>query len=398
MEVFGWLTQRIATGTAILLGVAMTVVITLNATVTARADTGWPFGVGVGAAICAVALLRRRNPAWAVAAGLAIFAATGLAVALGAAAVGPMFGGGLAGLLVLGTAAVRTQPPWLAAVIGVVGTVVIGVCETAGPDGFLDSRTGWAILGMTCWSGAIAAGVYLRYLDFLHRQTVETVRQEERLDLARELHDVVAHHVTGIVVQAQAARFAGQDNADTLLSALSSIETAGTDTLASIRQLVGLLRDPEDPGAAQSVREPISRMVERFAQHGPVVDLRMSESLSHGQPALQPDGWPPEVASTTYRVIQESLTNIARHAPDATAVAITITGDERQVNIEITDDAPAAPARHAWPGSGYGLVGMRERVEALGGKLRAGPLPGVGWAVQASLPAPRKPVPAPGRP
>ncbi len=398
MEVFGWLTQRIATGTAILLGVAMTVVITLNAMVTSRADTGWPFGVVVGVLICATALLRRRNPAWTVAAGLAVFAATGVAVALGAAPVGPMFGGGLAGLLVLGAAAVRTQPPWLATVIGVAGTVVIGVCETAGPDGFLDSRTGWAILGTTCWSGALAAGVYLRYVDFLHRQTVEMVRQEERLDLARELHDVVAHHVTGMVVQAQAARFAGRDNADTLLSALSSIEAAGTDTLASIRQLVGLLRDPEDSSSAQGAQEPISRMVERFAKHGPAVDLRLPDSLSHGLSHGQLDGWPPEVASTTYRVVQESLTNIARHAPDATAVAITITSDARQVNIEITDDAPAAPARHPWPGSGYGLVGMRERVEALGGKLRAGPLPGVGWAVQASLPAPREPVPAPGRP
>lgn len=394
MEVFGWLTQRIATGTAILLGVAMTAVITFNAMVSSRADAGWPFGVGVGVLICATAMLRRRNPAGAVGAGLAIFAATGLAVALGAAAVGPMFGGGLAGLLVLGAAAVRTQPPWLATVIGVAGTVVIGVCETAGPDGFLDSRTGWAILGTTCWSGALAAGIYLRYLDFLHRQTVETVRQEERLDLARELHDVVAHHVTGMVVQAQAARFAGRDNADTLLSALSSIETAGTDTLASIRQLVGLLRDPEDAGSVQAAQEPIGRLVERFALHGPAVDLRLPDSLSHGQP----DGWPPEVASTTYRVIQESLTNIARHAPDAKAVAITITTDARQVNIEITDDAPAAQARHHWSGSGYGLVGMRERVEALGGKLRAGPLPGVGWAVQASLPAPRKHVPASGRP
>jgi signal transduction histidine kinase len=391
MDVFGWLTQRIATGTAILLGVAMTGVITLNAMVTSRADAGWPFGLGVGVLICATALLlRRRNPALAVGAGLAVFAATGLAVALGADPVGPLYGGGLAGLLVLGAGAVRTQPPWLATVMGVAGTVVIGVGETAGPDGFFDSRTGWAIVGMTCWSGALAVGIYLRYLDFLHRQTVETVRQEERIDLARELHDVVAHHVTGMVVQAQAARFAGRDNADTLLSALSTIETAGTDTLAAIRQLVGLLRDPEDSGSVQAAQEPISRMVERFARHGPAVNLRL--------PTGQPDDWPPEVASTTYRVIQESLTNIARHAPGAKAVAITITSDARQVNIEITDDAPATSARHPWPGSGYGLVGMRERVEALGGKLRAGPLPGVGWAVRASLPALRKPVTAPGRP
>jgi signal transduction histidine kinase len=92
-----------------------------------------------------------------------------------------------------------------------------------------------------------------------------------------------------------------------------------------------------------------------------------------------------------YRIVQEALTNIARHAPGARSVVVTVTHDPRQVMVEVTDDAPAS--RHHRPGGGYGLVGMRERVEALDGKLRAGPLPGAGWAVQASLP-----VPAHGRP
>jgi signal transduction histidine kinase len=385
VEVFGRLAQLIGTWTEIVLGAAMAGLVIFNAAIISRADSGWPFALGVGVVICVTALLRRRNPAWAAGAGLAVVVVAGLEVALGGSAVGPLLGGGLAGLLVLGACAVRTQPPWLAALIGVAGTVVIGLSETAGPDGFFDNRTYWAVTAMTCWSAALAVGIYQRYLDFLHQQTVDRVRKEERLELARELHDVVAHHVTGMVVQAQAAQFAGRNSADSMLSALSDIETAGADTLAAIRQLVGLLRDPDDSDGVPAP-EPISQLIERFAGHGPAVDLRLPAGPSAW-------GWPPEVASTVYRVIQESLTNIARHAPGASAVAVTVTCDTSQVNVEVTDDAPAAHARHHWPASGYGLVGMRERVEALGGKLRAGPLPGVGWMVRASLP-----VAAPGQP
>jgi signal transduction histidine kinase len=116
--------------------------------------------------------------------------------------------------------------------------------------------------------------------------------------------------------------------------------------------------------------------VERFARHGPAVDLRLPAGLAAS-------GWPPEVASTVYRIVQEALTNIARHAPGARTVTVTVTHDPRRVSVEIADDAPATAFR---PGSGYGLVGMRERVEALGGKLHTGPQPGAGWAVRASLP------------
>lgn len=380
------LAWRIGTGADVALGVAMATAIAFNALITARADRGWPFGLVVGIVICAAALVRGRNRARAVVTGLALFAAAGLAVALGTDSLGPLFGGGLVGVLVLGAAAVRTLPPRSAAIIGVAGTTVIAASETAGPDGLFDHRTVWALAGATLWSAALAVGLYLRYLDFLHRQTLEAVRRGERLELARELHDVVAHHVTGIVVQAQAARFAGREDPEPLTSALGSIETAGTETLAAIRQLVGLLRDPDDTGGISPGPGPISQLVERFARHGPAVDLQLPADLPVSD-------WPPEVASTMYRIVQEALTNIARHAPGARSVTVTVTHDPRQVRIEITDDAPATASRHPRPGSGYGLVGMRERVEALGGRLRAGPRPGAGWAVQASLP-----IPAQGQP
>jgi signal transduction histidine kinase len=292
---------------------------------------------------------------------------------------GPLLGGGLIIMVVLGGAAVRTLPPLRAAVIGVVGTVVIAVGETAGPDGLFDHRTLWAAAGATIWSAGVAVGLYLRYLDFLQRQNLEAARRDERLELARELHDVVAHHVTGIVVQAQAARFTGCEHPDRLISTLGSIESAGTDTLAAIRQLVGLLRYPDEGAGFSPGPEAISELVDRFARHGPAVDLRLPDGL----PA---SGWPPEVVSTVYRVVQEALTNVARHAPGARSVTVSVTHGPRQVRVEVTDDAPAA--RRTRLGGGYGLMGMGERVAALGGKVSAGPLPGAGWAVEASLPIP----------
>jgi signal transduction histidine kinase len=373
------LARRIGTGGDVALGVLMAAVIALNTLVTARTSSAWPFGFGVGVAICATALLRGRNRAWAAVTGLALFAVTGLATALGAIPPGPFFGGGLVGLAVLGGAAVRTLPPRPAAIIGVVGTGVVAVSETAGPDGLFDHRALYALTGATFWSLALAVGLYLRYLDFMHRQTLEGARRAERLELARELHDVVAHHVTGMVVQAQAARFAGGTDPQPLICALGGIETAGGETLAAIRQLVGLLRDPDDADGVSASPEPIGALVERFARHGPSVDLR----LPADPPAC---GWPPEVASTLYRIVQEALTNIARHAPGASSAAVIVSHDPGQVRIEVTDDAPAS--RPARPGGGYGLAGMRERVEALGGTLEAGPLPGAGWAVRASLPVP----------
>ena len=380
--------RRAGTGADAALGAAMAMAITLNALLHAKADLSWLFGLGVGIVICAAALLRGRNRARAVTSGLILFAVAGLAVAFGTMPpVGPFFGGGLVGLAVLGGAAARTLPARQAVIIGATGTVLIAASETAGPDGLFDHRALYALSGATFWFAALGVGLYLRYLDFLHHERLKAVRQDERLDLARELHDVVAHHVTGIVVQAQAARFTGGDHPERLTMALGSIEGAGLDTLAALRQLVGLLRDTSDAPARTPGPEPISRLVERFAEHGPAVELRLPDGL----PAAS---WPPEVASTVYRIVQEALTNIARHAPDARRVAVTVTSDLAQVRVEITDDAPGPASRtkpSSRPAGGYGLTGMRERVEALGGMLRAGPRPEAGWAVQASLPVPGPP-------
>jgi signal transduction histidine kinase len=110
-------------------------------------------------------------------------------------------------------------------------------------------------------------------------------------------------------------------------------------------------------------------------------------SLPDGGPA-----WPPEVTTTVYRVVQEALTNITRHAPHAGAVTVSVSNVPAGVTVEVSDDAPHAPALQPMlhptrqVGGGYGLIGMRERVETLGGTLEAGPRPGRGWTVRATLP------------
>jgi signal transduction histidine kinase len=139
-----------------------------------------------------------------------------------------------------------------------------------------------------------------------------------------------------------------------------------------MRRVVGLLRDNDDVVSVAPGPEPLGELVSRFT--GPAVRLRLPNGETR---------WPPEVASTVYRVVQESLTNVARHAPRARSVSVTVAQDGRTVTVEVADDAPPAPAQYHR--RGYGLVGMRERVEALGGTLYAGPGESAGWMVRAVL-------------
>jgi signal transduction histidine kinase len=334
----------------------------------------WPFDAGIGAVICAAALLRARNRGWAAVFGLAVFGLGEIASLMWRLTPAQLLVAPLIGLTVLAGSQARWLPVRSAVIVTAAGACVVAAAETSHGASF-DPKALYALFGAVVWTAGAAVGVWLRYLDQRRLAALEAIRRNERLDLARELHDVVAHHVTGIVVQAQAARFAGQAHSGTL----AGIESAGLDTLAAIRRLVGLLRDPDDTGSVSSVPEPIDQLVERFARHGPAVDLRIPSDLA-------PTAWPPEVASTVYRIVQESLTNVARHAPDAVSVIVTIRHDPEEVSIEVTDNAPAATHRASRPGGGYGLIGMRERVEALGGRLQVGPMGDAGWAVLASVP------------
>jgi signal transduction histidine kinase len=325
----------------------------------------WPVALAAGVVVCGLALVRGWNLTWTAAAGLVVWGLAAAFAARWSLPAQPVLGPA-AGLAVLGGAAVRALPAARAAAIALAGAGVVAAGRAADSPGAVEAQ---ALIGVLAWTAVVATGLWLRYQEEQRQAAVDAVRREVRLDLARELHDVVAHHVTGLVVQTQAARLiAGRPETAApgdVGPALAGIETAGAAALAALRRVVGLLRDSGEGSSVRPGPEELAELAARFAGHGPPVDLR----LPNGPPD---PGWPPELCSTVYRVVQEALTNAVRHAAGASLVTVTVRHDPRQVTVEITDDGPAATTATARPG-GYGLIGMRERVEALGGRLQAGP-------------------------
>jgi signal transduction histidine kinase len=353
-----------------------------TAVVAARPDGGnWPFELAVGLIVGGLALLRGRGRVLAATAGLTVCLAADVAADAARLPSQPGVAATL-GLLVLGAAALRVAAARPAAAIAAAGAAVLVAGRVSVRREYILPL---AFLGLLAWGGALGVGLWLRFVDARHQLAVDAARRDERLELARELHDVVAHHVAGIVVQAQAARLVAARRPETLEPTLAGIESAGTDALGAMRRVVGLLRDAGDPGDAGGVThgpEEVAGLVARFAGHGPPVQLLLPDD---GQ-----GSWPPEVASTVYRVVQEALTNVVLHAPEAAAVTVIVENGPSGVTVEVIDDGRAGPAAPSWlaRGGGYGLVGMRERVEALGGRLHAGPGPAGGWAVRALVPLP----------
>ncbi|MEV0622971.1 histidine kinase [Nonomuraea sp. NPDC050404] len=329
----------------------------------------WVFGGAAGAVVCALALVRRVARFWTAVAGLVVAVAAIVVARLAGLPAEP--GPGIAlGLAVLIGSAVRSLP-----VVPAAGVATAGLAVAFGSSLSGSTHNSVVLLNGGAWFAAVAAGLGPRLLAARRHAAAERVRRHERLELARELHDVVAHHVTCVVLQAQAARLVSGKHPDRVPGSLADIEAAGADALAATRRVVGLLRER---GGAPPGIERLDELVGRF--NGPPVTLLLPD----GEPV-----WPSEVAGTVYRIVQESLTNVARHAPHAGSVTVRVTQGNRELSVEVTDDArplPSAPRRRARKARGYGLVGMRERVEALGGTLSAGPRGEGGWTVLAGLP------------
>lgn len=227
---------------------------------------------------------------------------------------------------------------------------------------------------------AVAVGLYFRARDSERTKVVEAAvtdaQTSERMALARELHDVVAHHVTGIVVQAQAAKMMGGQNPALAMEALGRIEEAGTEALVAMRRLVRSMRSHADSTeqATTDLDADLRRLAEA-AHHGVPTELDLR---------IPPD-IPQEVARSALRLVQESLTNVGKHATGATRVLVLAEVVDGELHIRVSDDGRNEDGRPAGGSGGYGLVGMRERVALLHGRLSAGAVDG-GWLVEVWLP------------
>ncbi|MEU5469774.1 sensor histidine kinase [Streptomyces lydicus] len=233
---------------------------------------------------------------------------------------------------------------------------------------------------------ATGIGLYLRSLDNRRAHAVVSARREQRLEVARDLHDFVAHEVTGIVLEAQAAQL-GDASPEETRALLQRIEKAGLRALDSMDQTVTTLREAdgrkwgEPPPTRLYGLADLPELVGRFSSMAAAeVALSLEDEVAGTLSR--------EAEDTAYRVVLEALTNVRRHAPQAGRVEVFAgrTAD-RAVEIAVADDAgPGAPAGTR-QGGGTGLAGLEERVGALGGRLEAGPH-GPGWRVRCLLPAP----------
>ena len=359
-------------------------------------------------------LVRRRRPR------AALTAAGGLLLLAAALRLDSSVGvTTLAVLLVTSLAAdARLRPvPVFLALAGVVNTVTVLDAQRLGqplqPAAFIFGTVGSAL--------SVGLGTLLRRyratLDELAGRNAELERlrileaqravADERTRIARELHDVVAHHVSAIAVRAQAAAHVQARRPEEAGAALAYVTGAAGETLTALRRMVGVLRTSTDEstagggagpgdlgGAAGLAPQPglaqLPALLERMRATG--MDVTLHED---GEPAAAA-ALPADAQLAVYRIVQESLTNALRHAPGA-PVEVRLGWTDRRLSITVTNGAasaadPASPAR-ADDGSplaagGHGLVGMRERLAAYDGTLRVGPLPGGSWRVAADLPVP----------
>ncbi|MGK2950612.1 MAG: sensor histidine kinase [Acidimicrobiales bacterium] len=235
-----------------------------------------------------------------------------------------------------------------------------------------DTVGGAVVLLLAC-----AIGFAVRYAGELRAEEVAGLRSREREELARELHDTVAHHVSAIAVRAQAGRVVAATRPDAAIDALLVIEEEATRALEEMRSMVGTLRQggPADLRPQQGVRD-LHRLEQRGGAPGPRVLVSTAGELDELRPAVD---------AACFRLAQEAVTNALRHAREASEVQVRVDADDDHVRVTIVDDGrPSGPSTASSPG--FGLVGMAERAKLLGGTFTAGPHPGGGWTVAATLP------------
>lgn len=206
----------------------------------------------------------------------------------------------------------------------------------------------------------------------------------ERTRIAREMHDIVAHSLSVIIAQADGGRYAASTDPEAAGRALGTVAETGRAALADMRRLLGVLRDPaggDAPTSAPYTPQPAEQDIEQLVETVRSSGVRAS-LVRMGTPRPLPPG----IGLTVYRICQEALTNVLKHAGPDPTVTVLVQWRPASLTLEVSDDGRGAAADS--DGAGHGLVGMRERASVAGGTVTAGPRPGGGFRVRAELPLP----------
>ena len=351
-------------------------------------DSWWPGMIVTGIAI--LALLWRRDHPRAVTAvtGAAAIAVAGLGYIPSMLLIGPA----MVALFSLATRTDRRTANTFALVIValLVATALISgpaqeqiVLKTVGPAAWLFLPVA---LGTTRRMGLEYVTLIRSRAEHAERTREQEARHrvaEERMRIARDLHDVVAHHLALANAQAGTAAHIARTHPDKAREILHELTSTTSAALRELKATVGLLRAADDPDAPTGPAPGLAQLpelAESFASSGLVVEVGTAGS---------PRALDPGVDLTAYRIVQEALTNVQKHAATG-AARVGLAYAEDRITVTVTDEATARRSQGAAsassPGGGFGLIGMRERAHSVGGRLRAGPRPEGGFQVAAELP------------
>ncbi|MFE2275814.1 sensor histidine kinase [Streptomyces sp. NPDC059454] len=360
-------------------------------------DPGFAFLIALAQAGAMVCALWRPIPAWWMSTAAMLVGA--FAVRAVMAADGDKFtwpwsaAGIIAHLLVLLLLALRARTRVAVEALALTALATYAVQGLVGATNY--QPTGQ--LAVILFTVAVVLGSALRgrreARAELGRQTTLTAEErarrtllEERSRIARELHDVVAHHMSVISIQAQVAPHLVQDPPDELKENLAGIRQNAVEALTELRRVLDVLRSEHPaPGERADAPQPTLDRLEALVRNTRAAGLTVTTEIT-GERRPLPSG----VELSAYRIVQEALSNVLRHAPGATA-QVTLAYDPRGLRVTVVN---TGPDREAPPsaGAGHGLLGMRERAVMLGGRLTAGPWAGRGYKVDAYLPVSAPPA------
>ena len=358
-----------------------------------------PVAVVIVVVMSVAVALRRRYPAGAFAAGVAAAGFDVLAVANGLGVLARPRPAGIdlaVGILLYTVAAYRPRRVSVAALLVclagsaiaslmLAGSVIHSLYALAGVAAVFagPALLAWLLGDSMQWRRGYYRGLEERAVRAERERAADAqvAAAAERARIARELHDVVAHNVSVMVVQADGAAFALETSPEKARQALTAISRTGRQALAEMRSLLGVLRSASDHEAELTPQPGVEQLT-----------ALLEQTRAAGLPvAFTVQGVPrplrPGAALTAYRIVQESLTNARKHGGATVTAALTLRFCDDQLEIIVTDDGKGRGAGgDDADGRGHGLIGMRERVEVYGGTVTAGPRPGGGWRVTATLP------------